>query len=889
MICSVLRTAGASKRANPDKSETFLMMRTLRDMNMSKFVAEDVPLFISLIDDLFPGLTAERAKFDEVDRALREVATESGLQLHEPWLNKCIQLYETYLVRHGIMLVGPTGGGKTAIAETLAGALSRIDRKHVIRKMNPKAITAYQMFGKLDNATQDWTDGVFSVLWRRATKDSKSFNTWIVLDGPVDAIWIENLNTVLDDNKVLTLSNGDRILMTPEMKAFFEPENLNNASPATVSRAGIIYVSDVELGWEPVVASWMADREAKSGRAQDREHLMPLFSKYVKTMLDSLRTAMRPVMSNQDVCYVQYLLDLLEAILKRPAEEGKALSSEDYERIFLYCLAWSLGASCTAADRHVFVHKLQEAGAGALLPKPEDPEDTLFEYVVDTDTMQWVHWQTRVPEWKYPKGVEKPEYASLVIPTLDSVRLHYLMSSLCSVRERAGGDGSKGRPVLLVGDPGTAKSTVVMSFIRDLDPEAHTSKMITFSFLTKPGIFQTAIESSLEKNPGRIFRPAGGRQMVVFVDDISMPEINEWGDQITNELVRQLLEEDGFYQLEKPIGDFKKVERLWYFAAMNTPGGGKNDVPNRLKRHFAIINVPLPSRAAINNIFGTLVKGRFDPSVFDQPVVDAAHKLVPMTIMFWNAIQKKMLPTPAKFHYLFNVRELSKVFQGIILATTDRFRTKTPADVVPLGGGAITSAVGYLLCLWFHECERVFVDKLISQEDKSWALEELHSIVSRSEHFGANSDEVQQLRERVFFADWLRDPVEDPETGEIIDAHPSNYEAVRGGLPEVRERVEKKQAEHNEVSRGLKLELVYFNDALEHLLRITRLLAMARGNGLLVGVGGSGKQSLTRMAAFISGADSFQITITKTYSENNLFEDIKALYKTCGLKVRTCT
>ena len=174
----------------------------------------------------------------------------------------------------------------------------------------------------------------------------------------------------------------------------------------------------------------------------------------------------------------------------------------------------------------------------------------------------------------------------------------------------------------------------------------------------------------------------------------------------------------------------------------------------------------------------------------------------------------------------------------------------------------------------------MFADKLTSHEDKEWVDKTVFDLMRDS----CDSDVVKQVEEPLYFVNFLREPVVDNETGEVVDAHPSFYESVHNGLPDVRARVEALQGRFNEESRVYKLDLVLFTDALCHLMRISRLLAMDRGSALLVGVGGSGKQSLSRLAAYIRGAYTFQITITKTYNVTNLFEDIKGLYKIAAVK-----
>lgn len=329
-----------------------------------------------------------------------------------------------------------------------------------------------------------------------------------------------------------------------------------------------------------------------------------------------------------------------------------------------------------------------------------------------------------------------------------------------------------------------------------------------------------------------------------------MPAVEFYGAQPPIELLRLFLDKRGYY--ERGEWEWKDVEDTTMIICAAPPSGGRAVLTPRFSRRFNMFCMPEASQGTLSTIFSSILKG-FLATGFADKVKNLEAAAISSTIDIYATIQVELRPTPAKFHYLFNLRDVSKVVQGLSM-------------VKPVSIGTDD----LFMKLWVNEAFRVFYDRLINDEDRAWFKQLILDLLSKNFKMSPDADEIF-VHNKIMFGDLLK--LDSPiQHYECITEKKKLLKVLHGGLDEYN------------LSNSSKMNLVLFDDAIEHILRIARVLKQPRGHIMLIGVGGSGKQSLIKLCTYMRQMEYKSIEITKGFNTEAFKEVMKGFMKESGIE-----
>lgn len=339
-------------------------------------------------------------------------------------------------------------------------------------------------------------------------------------------VWIESMNTVLDDNRTLCLANAERIKLGAHMHLLFEVLDLAVASPATVSRCGMVYHSASNLSWRSYLSTWAQRDLPPLGWGDELiESLTFLFDDHVPQGLAFIRSECREAVGTCDFSLVASLCGLFASLLTpfgllHPAEPLEA--EEGARLLFAFCFVWTIGSSIRSECWPAFDFFCRQSldSGGLLFPPSGDVRDFVPECLAHAEPQeeeanlppptpagggdgkpswdgkkkggrsrgqQLVHWRSRMPQFA---PATRAAFHTVFVPTIDSMRFSLLLTTNLLA----------GRPTLLAGGAGVGKTAVASAVMGELSKGEWLFSPFSFSAWTSVDSTQRTISSSLEKH-----------------------------------------------------------------------------------------------------------------------------------------------------------------------------------------------------------------------------------------------------------------------------------------------------------------------------------------------------------------------------------------------------
>lgn len=859
-MCGVKRQhAGSKSEQDPQlRDELILVARCLEESLLPKLVPEDIPRFQGLLTKIFDAKGDPSSEFEAFYDRVQTSAAKEGFTVSEALLQKCSQILLILESHHGFMLVGESGSGKSTMLRQVLNAKSELEgTSHRTFVLDCKVLSKEQIFGSLDPITREWTDGILTSHLRSIVQNMKgeqAHRSWIVFDGDIDPEWAENLNSVLDDNKILTLPNGERLELPQNVRIVFEVDNLNHATLATITRCGMIWFDRSLIKSGMLYKRFLYDLNHKAlevdvnqdGQIIDYEILLiqkqivTIAEAYDDALFDDVfrkssgldhimkHTAQRALNSVLTFFEAQ-IAKLLTFKIKNPTIVWESLNDFVKKAIFL-SLVWAYSGDSPTTQRNSFIGQLAEIGDFRLLDIPEN----LTEYFISPIDFQWSPWLQHIELLDLdPHHVMDP---GTIVPTVDTVIHEDLIYSLVN----------KHSPLLLCGPPGSGKTMTFLKALRKLPSLDMIS--LNFSKDTTPETLITLLEQHCcykRSNEGLVLAPrVDGKWTVVFCDEINLPSLDKYGTQKVISLMRLMVERRGFWSFRHK--EWITLENIQFVGACNDPSDpGRHQLSERFLRHVCVVMVDYPGKNSMMQIYESFnnaaLKCAPDLRGFAKPLTAAMLEVYTKS--------KENLTPAIQSHYVYSPRELTRWCRGIL------------ETIIQSSYEDITA----LIRLWYHEGLRLFYDRLSGENERQWTKTLLTETAAN--HF-PHTDLDQAFKEPVLYSKWLT----------------SSYEPVP--VDELTSFVHERCRVFSE--EELEVDLILFEDMLDQTLRIDRVLRQHQGHMILVGPCTSGKSTLTKFVAWMNGIKVVQMNVRKGYSIQDFQQKLREILLSCLKGEKIC-
>jgi dynein heavy chain 2 len=808
-----------------------ILIKAIRVNTLPKLTFSDTQKFLALIGDVFPGIESADMQGGELEKAIREVMVAKPFHLVEDasQVKKMIQLKESLDQRMGCVVVGPSGCGKSVLWRILKAAMQKMGQRVVTHVMNPKSMPRERLLGRMDLDTREWFDGVLTDAARQVVKEPAEVRCWIICDGDVDPEWIESLNSVLDDNHLLTLPNGERINFGPNVNFLFETHDLRFASPATVSRMGMIFLSDEDSDVGRLVQRWLSvfPQEQRMSMSSWIDELFQKALDFVLQMESVVETT------------------LMGTVINGLSQIKSATSRQE----FITGLIRGLGGNL---DTHARVTLAKEVFQWAA----ERPPDLGVPLDCYGDGGSFVAFQPHISGASGPPGMAVSELGhTAVCPTVSVQRTMAMLGPWIDNCE----------PFILVGPEGCGKSMVIEHAFRQKRSVGLATINCNAQTTADDVINKISQTCSLFSAPeGRVYRPRDCERLVLYLKDINLPRPDQYDTCQLIAFLQQLVTFDGFYD---ETLEFLRLERIQIVASMNAATTvGRHMLSTRFTAVIRIGVVDYPETSELVAVYDTFLNTVLNSvplrdTKFLQPT--ERERLADTIVEIYQKTREKFTVDDRR-HYLFTPRDMTLWVKNLCRYDLE---------------------VEDLLDVVAEEANRIFRDRLVGSEAQARFDQMLASIMRSSYRHTIGGTGGSGVPVEPFIYTSLTSA---RGGGGGSESKGDDSDASIGGrvnrMPqeEFKKLVAQGKIYYEREERDM--DLLLFPESLEHIAHVDRTLSSNAGHLLMVGRCGVGRRNAVTIASYMLGYELFSPAVGRDYSASDFSTDIKPIIQNAGIK-----